>query len=165
MSKQTKPWINYGDVNFIEHGGCLVKEDDYPDCFHVMYLETNVYDYNGDYKIPMIVAKCYVDLSDWLKPEDTERIAFNYIMSYDENYIPQTLEEKMLYCSELVCNWGHGIWEFDPDFPKETGCNCYSFGVPMETLIVGKTIVQRFLKEYGVPLRYRRTTILEKRGA
>ena len=157
MAKQTKPWINYGDINFIEHGGCLVKEDDYEDCFHVMYLETDVNDYNGDYKIPMIVAKCYVDLSDWLKPDNKDRIEFNQYCGFDEDYIPYTLEEKMCYCADLV---GHGLWSienFQPDYPREAKLK--------ERFIVGKTIAQRFLKEYDVPLRYRRTTMLDKRGA
>lgn len=165
MSKQTKPWINYGDVNFIEHGGCLVRETDYPECYDVICLETSIYDYNGEYKNPMIIAKCFVDLSDWLKPDDRQRKEFNEQCGFDEDYIPFSLEEKMSYCVDLVSNWGCCIWEFDPVFPKETGCNCYSFGVPTETLVVSKAIVQRFLKEHNVPLRYRRTTALNKRGA
>ena len=171
MAKQTKPWINYGDINFIEHGGFLVRETDYPECYDVIYLETNIYDYNGDYKIPMIVVKCFVDLSDWLKPDDKERIKFNQECGFDDDYIPTSLEEKMCYCADLVDKWGSGVWEFDPVFPKETGLGCYSCPDPMskkqimEQMIVGKTIAQRFLKEYGVPLRYRRTTMLERRGA
>ena len=164
MAKQTKPWINYGDINFIEHGGCLVRETDYPECYDVICLETNIYDYNGDYKIPMIIAKCFVDLSDWLKSDDKKRMEFNEYCGFDADYIPYTLDEKMCYCADLVRNWGCGIWEFDPVFPKETNLGCYSFGVSIDEMIVGKTIVQRFLKEYGVPLRYRRT-MLEKRGA
>lgn len=169
--KQTKPWINCGDVNYIEHGGCLVRETDYPECYDVIYLETNINDYNGDYKIPMIVAKCFIDLSDWLKPDDENRKEFNKKCDFDEDYIPSSLEEKMNYCADLIggthgISWGCGIWEFDPVFPKETGLGCYScFPENQDKMIVGKTIVQRFLKEYDVPLRYRRTTILEKRGA
>ena len=162
MAKQTKPWINYGDINFIEHGGFLVKEDDYKDCFHVIFLQTHIdYDYKGDYKIPMIVAKCYIDLSCWLEDkEDREKV--NHFVGNDKDFIPQTLEEKMSYCVDLI-NY-YGIQEFDPDFPKETGCGCYAIGT-VKDWIVGKTIVQRFLKEYDVPLRYRRTTMLDKRGA
>lgn len=140
-------WQNYGDVNFIEYGGCLVAEDQYPECFHIMYLTTDIYDYHGKYKKPMIVAKCFIDLSDWLKPEDEDRKTINRFAGYDEDYIPQTLEEKMNYCVDLI-NY-YGIQEFDPDFPKETGCGCYALG-SVSQWIVGKTIAQRFMKEYGV---------------
>ena len=164
-AKQTKPWINYGDINYIENGGCLVRETDYPECYDVICLETNIYDYNGDYKIPMVVAKCFVDLSDWLKPDDKQRMEFNEQFGFDKDYIPHTLDEKMCYCADLVRNYGCCIWEFNPVFPKETNLGSYSFGVAIDEMIVGKAIVQKFLKEYGVPLRYRRTTMLDKRGA
>ena len=40
-------WQNYGDVNFIEYGGCLVAEDQHPECFHIMSLTTDIYDYHA----------------------------------------------------------------------------------------------------------------------
>ncbi len=146
-------WKNYGDENFIQYGGCLVKEDDYPNCFHVLSLRTDIFDYQGKYKVPMIVARCYIDLSDWLKPEDKGRKQVNSYVGYKEEYIPQTLEEKMSYCTDLI-NY-YGIHEFDPEFPKETGCGPYALGT-LPQWIVGKTIAQRFMKEQEVPYRYRK---------
>lgn len=145
-------WHNYGDINFIEHGGCLVKEDEYKDCFHVLSLTTYIPDYEGKYKNPMIVAKCFIDLSDWSIPEDEGRKEVNKWAGYDEDYIPYSLDEKMSYCVDLI-NY-YGIQEFDPDFPKETGCGCYALG-NVNQWIVGKTIAQRFMKEYGVPYEFR----------
>lgn len=159
-SKETKPWVNFGDVNFIEYGGCLVKEDAYPNCFHVLYLTTDIYDYVGKYKVPMIVAKCFIDLSDWLKPENKQRKEVNWFFGFDEDYIPFTLDEKMSYCVDLINHYG--IREFNPDLPKETGCGCYALGT-IDQWIVSKTVAQKFMKEYGVPLRYRRTTSLKDR--
>lgn len=146
-----KEWQNYGDMNFMEHGGCLVKEDEHENCFHVLSLTTSIPDYKGKYKRPMIAAKCFVDLTDWLKPEDKDRKSFNEHCGFDEDYIPQTLDEKMSYCVDLI-NY-YGIQEFDPDFPEETGCSCYGF--TWGKIIVGKTIAQRFLQECGVPYEFR----------
>ena len=30
-----KEWKNYGDINFMAYGGCLIKEDDYPDWYYL----------------------------------------------------------------------------------------------------------------------------------
>lgn len=144
-------WENYGDSDFMDYGGCLVKADDYPDCFHVLSLTTEVY-YNGKYKKPMIVAKCFIDLSCWLEDkEDVKEI--NSFAGYDEDYIPQTEDEKMSYCVDLI-NF-YGIHEFDPEFPKETNCGPYALGT-LPQWIVGKTIAQRFMKEHGVPVEFRK---------
>lgn len=145
-------WNNYGDINFIEHGGCLVRETDREDCFNVIWLNTPIYDYKGKYKNPMMVARCYIDLSDWLKPDDKKIISFNKSCGYDEDYIPHTLDEKMCYCADLI-NY-YGIQNFEPDFPNETGCGCYGF--IWDKVIVGKTIAQKFLKECGVPVGLRK---------
>lgn len=145
-------WENCGDINFIEYGGCLVKEDEHEDCFHVLSLTTDIPDYKGKYKIPMIVAKCFIDLSDWLKPDNEDRISVNKFCGYDEDYIPHILDEKISYCVDLV-NYC-GIQEFDPDFPEETGCGCYGFA--WNKVIIGKTIAQRFMKECGVPAKFRK---------
>lgn len=144
-------WKNFGDINFMEYGGCLVKEDDYPDCFHILSLTTNIYDYKGKYRKPVIVAKCYIDLSAWLENEEIKEV--NKFAGYEEKYKPQTLEEKMSYCEDLIDYYG--IQEFDPDFPAETGCGCYAHGT-INKWIVGKTIAKRFMKEYGVPYEYRK---------
>ena len=151
-----KEWQNYGDINFIEYGGCLVRETDRENCFEVISLTTSIPDYEGKYKKPMIVAKCYIDLTDWLKPDDEGRKSLNISCGFDKDYIPQSLGKKMSYCVDLINDYGYGMWEFDPVFPKETNCGCYSFGVEVDELIVGKTIAQRFLKECGVPVEFRK---------
>ena len=145
-------WQNFGDINFIDYGGCLVKATPFRDSFKVLSLTTEVYDYDGKYKKPMIVAYCFIDMSDWLKPEDEGRKKVNQYAGYDEGYIPQTQEEKMSYCVDLI-NY-YGVQEFDPEFPKETGCGCYALGT-VSQWIVGKTIAQRFMKEHGVPRELR----------
>lgn len=144
-------WHNYGDINFIEYGGCLVRETDYEDCFDVIWLSTELPDYKVKYKIPMIVVKCFIDLSCWL--DNKTLFEINEFTGSPIDYIPQTLDEKMSYCVDLI-NY-YGIQEFDPDFPEETGCGCYALGT-IDKWIVGKTIAQRFMKECGVPVKYRK---------
>lgn len=134
-----KEWRNFGDVNFMEHGGCLVKKDGHSDSFHVISLTTEIYDYKGKYKKPMIVARCYIgNLSDWVS-EDV-----NDFVGYSKNYKPQTLDEKMSYCVNLITYYG--IHEFDPIFPEETGCGPYALGT-VDKWIVGKMIAERFIKQ------------------
>lgn len=140
-------WENFGDTNFINYGGCLVRKTEHEDCFEVISLTTEIYDYDGEYEEPMIVARCYIDLSCW---EDSYK-AVNSFVGYDETYMPKTLEEKMSYCVDLI-NY-YGVHEFDPDFPKETGCGCYALGT-LPQWIVGKTIAQRFLAAYEVPREF-----------
>ncbi len=147
-----KEWENYGDKNFLEYGGCLISEADSENCFHVIFLETEIFDYVGKYKKPMIVAKCYVDLSDYLNPTNKTRKQVNTNAGYGKDYIPQTEEEKKFYCVELI-NY-MGFHEFEPNFPEETGCNHYSLGT-IGDWIVGKQIVKKFLKGYNVPTEYR----------
>lgn len=132
-------WKNYGDVNFIDYGGCLVKADDYPDCFHVLVLKAD--EYNNE----AIVAKCFIDFASWSEDEDTRK-QINSFAGYDEAYIPQTEDEKMSYCVDLI-NY-YGLHEFDPEFPKETGCGPYALGTVADW-IVDRDVAIRFMKEYG----------------
>ncbi len=70
-------WTNYGDVNFIEYGGCLIKphwtEEElkkFPELsnmYDVFYLHTEVGD-DGDKKAAVL---CTVDISDtWINKKD-----------------------------------------------------------------------------------------------
>lgn len=146
-------WQNYGDINFLEYGGCLVREDR-KNCFEVIWLNTDItdYDYKGKYKKPMMIARCYIDLDCWLRINNDEKKSFNKCCGYKEDYVPYSLNEKMFYCTDLIGYYG--IQEFEPDFPEETGCGPYGF--TYDKIIVGKTIVQRFLKENGVPVEWRK---------
>lgn len=143
-------WKNFGDVDFLEYGGCLVRETDREDCFNVIWLATEITDYKGKYKNPMIVAKCYVDLSGWLDNETLHSI--NTFTGDPSDFVPKTLEEKMQYAVDLIAYYG--IAEFEPDFPSETGCSNYGF--TWNRIIVGKTIAQKFLKENDVPYKWRK---------
>lgn len=146
----TNEWKNFGDVNFIEYGGCLVKADSHPNCYHVLTLITEIPDYVGKYKKPMIVARCFIDLDCWLDNQTLFEI--NQFTGASCDYIPKTEEELILYCTDLI-NY-YGIREFDPDFPKETGCGCYALG-NINKWIVGKQIAQKFMKECEVPKEFR----------
>lgn len=141
-------WENYGDVDFMKYGGCLIKKTRHPNCYHVLSLTPDIYDYKGKYKNPMIVALCFVDVAAW--KEDYPVV--NKYSGYEHDYVPKTEEEQMSYCVDLI-NY-YGIQEFEPDFPEETGCGCYALNY-MEKWIVGKTIAQRFMKECRVPYKYR----------
>ena len=143
-------WHNYGDINFIEYGGCLVRETDREDCFNVIWLATEIADYKKRYNYPMIVAKCYVDVSSWLDNKTLHEV--NDYVGNPSSFIPQTTEEKMRYATDLIAYYG--IAEFEPDFPSETGCGPYGF--IWDKIIVGKTIAQMFLKENGVPYKWRK---------
>lgn len=140
-------WQNYGDIDFIEYGGCLVKADEYQDCFHVLVLETEIYVGKEE---QVIVAKCYIDLSTWIEDEDTRK-QINFYAGYKEDYIPQTEDEKMSYCVDLInC---YGIQEFAPEFPKETSCGPYTLGTVVDW-IVEKEVAIRFMKELDIPEEY-----------
>lgn len=143
-------WHNYGDIDFLEYGGCLVRETYREDCFNVIWLATGFPDYNGKYKYPMIVTKCCVDISDWMDNKTLH--AINTFTGNKTDFIPKTLKDKMQYATDLIANYG--IAEFDPYFPEETGCGPYGF--TWDKIIVGKTIVQRFLKENSVPYKWRK---------
>ena len=150
MTKEMKEWYNYGDVNFMEYGGCLVREAEFKDCFEVIWLITEVVGYKKRYKYPMIVAKCYVDISSWLDNETLHNV--NDYVGNPSDFIPKTLEDKMRYVTDLIAYYG--IAEFEPNFPEETGCSCYGF--TWNRIIVGKTIAQRFMKEHGVAAKFRK---------
>ena len=145
-----KEWHNFGDVNFLEYGGCLVRETDREDCFNVIWLATEIPGCKSKYKNPMMVAKCYVDVSSWLDNETLH--AINTFTGNPSDFIPKTLEEKMWYAVDLIGYYG--IAEFEPDFPIETNCSCYGF--TWDKIIVGKTIAQKFLKENGVSVKWRK---------
>ena len=142
-------WHNYGDVNFLEHGGCLVQEDTYSNCYNVLVLNTNVYD-TSKYEEPVIIAMCYIDLSDWL--EEDKRKEVNDFTGNNKDYIPNTLKEKMRYCADLI-NY-YGLHEFSPTFPKETGCGTYALGT-VEQWVVSREIACDFMKSYDIPEDYR----------
>lgn len=153
MNAQKHEWENFGDINFMQYGGYLVKETDYPECYNVLWLEPEIFDYKGKYKKPMMVAKCYVDLSDWLDvtKDIDKRKELNYFYGYPEDYIPESLHDKMMYCTDLIEYYG--IANYDPEFPSETECGPYGF--TWDKIIVGKQIAQRFLKENDVPSQWR----------
>lgn len=144
-------WHNHGDVNFLEYGGCLVRKISSQDCYEIISLITEIPDYKGKYKCPMIVARCYIDLDAWLEAKN-EMVKINEFAGFGRTYIPQTEEEKESYCVDLV-NY-YGVEEFDPEFPEETDCGPYALG-SVDRWIVGKEIVKRFLKEYDVPYEFR----------
>ena len=150
MTKEIKEWHNCGDINFMEYGDCLVREAEFKDCFEVIWLNPEVWDYKGKYKKPMMIARCYVDISSWLDNETLHNV--NDYVGNPSNFIPKTLEDKMRYVTDLIAYYG--ITEFDPDFPEETGCGPYGF--TWDKVIVGKTIAQRFMKEHGVPAKFRK---------
>ena len=150
MKNKERAWVNLGDVNFLEYGGCLVKPDEHHGAYNVISLTTPVYDYEGKYKIPCIVANCYIDLDTWLE-EDTRK-EVNDFAGFPKEYMPESESERMSYCVDLI-NY-YGIQNFDPEFPEETGCGPYALG-DVSKWIVGRTIVKRFLKENDVPYEYR----------
>lgn len=70
-------WKNYGDVNFLQYGGCLVKpayndisRREHPalaSIYDVFYLNTEA----GDSGEDLFAALCSVDISDtWIKKEN-----------------------------------------------------------------------------------------------
>lgn len=146
----SQEWKNYGDENFITYGGNLVKADEYPNCFHVLVLNTEIFDYAGDYEEPVIVAMCYIDVSDWL--DDDKRKSVNSFVGNSKDFIPNTMEEQMSYCVDLISYYG--LHEFSPVFPEVTGCGPYALGT-IDKWIVSKEIARNFMKEQGIPEDYR----------
>ena len=147
MKNKERAWVNLGDVNFLEYGGCLTRKGIREDAYEVISLTTGICDYEGKYKNPCIVARCYIaDINDWIFAE------INSCAGYDKDFRPETEDQKMSYCVDII-NY-YGIHEFDPVFPKETGCGPYALGT-IKQWVVGKTIVKRFLKENDVPYEFR----------
>ena len=71
-------WINYGDLNYLDYGGCLVRNA--PGGYDVISLTTGICDYKGKFKKPCIIAKCYIDFASWLKDSRKE---INSFAGYD----------------------------------------------------------------------------------
>lgn len=142
-------WNNYGDVNFLDQGGCLVKKDEYEGCYNVISLMTPVCDYHGKYKKPCIVSRCFVDITDWMSRKNLQEI--NSYAGYPDSFKPKSEEEKEQFAADLIGYYGIG--EFDPCFPEVTKCSPYGWN--FSDAIVGKAVAASFLKDCGVPYEWR----------
>jgi len=67
--EQAIQWVNYGDVNYMEHGGIFVKKDtkDFPRCFYVVCLFQD-----QDVEDTWVIQDLYINLEnvDWVNWED-----------------------------------------------------------------------------------------------
>lgn len=138
-------WENYGDVNFFEYGGLLVRKDtEIENAYEFIWL------YRDD-EDEVIVASGWADISDYLAPEDKDRIMVNEIAGNRKDFIPTTENEKKNFLVDLVQTMG--VHEFSPDFPEETGCSCYALGT-VNDWYVPNDVAKRFLREHDVPEEY-----------
>ena len=133
-------WRNYGDVSFLEHGGCMVREKE-RGMYEVISLFPCIPDYEGDVEDPCIVAKCTVcDIGDYANDLKVRK-EVNDIFGYPQDHIPVTADDLLMFAVNLVEMYG--IWEFDPVFPEETGLGPYSYGAPASKQIVSKALGPR----------------------
>ena len=76
---QERPWVNYGDVNFLEHGGAMVRpayEKDIRDKYKTLAYEFEVFrleNIAGEEDKVLAYLK-YVDLYDWNDSKNMEEI-------------------------------------------------------------------------------------------
>lgn len=101
---RTKEWLNYGDVNFWEHGRLIKRHwPDKEDEYDVLCLE------DGDFNGKVIVARCYVDINDpWI-----DKMA---VWDYTGCYPIKTEDDKMRFVIDCISYYG--IHEFQPEFPN-----------------------------------------------
>ena len=146
MLELKNDWENYGDVNFMEHGGYLVRHNSKYNIYEVISLACHIPDVDIPIEDSCIVARCAVcNINDYL--EDSKTLdELNSFFGYEKGYKPSTKEEMFAFAADLISFYG--LWEFDPVFPKETGLGPYSLGAPIEKMIVSKKTAEKFINEY-----------------
>ena len=99
MTNKVNKYVNYGDVNPMEHGGIWLKRDldtdeNYP-CFWVVTIQLNE---NEDY----ITRDLYVDLSsDWIE--------WDSVYSFAGIDVNATFEEKVIAAIEYYNPLNFGV--------------------------------------------------------
>ena len=146
MLELKNDWENYGDINFMEHGGYLVRRNSKYNIFEVISLTCQIPDIDVPVEDPCIVARCAVcDISDYLKDKNILS-ELNKVFGSQEGYIPSKEEELCAFATDLISYYG--LWEFDPIFPDETGLGPYSLGAQAEKMVVSKETAKKFIQEY-----------------
>lgn len=130
-------WQLYGDVNPLEYGGTYVKKDSEIDGYHALVIIGS--DEIGEEDKAAVIF-CYIDASWYEEPNE----AVNNFCGYKKDYVPKTEEEIGSYITDLIRYYG--VINFDPDFPKETGCNHYAVGT-VNDWIVTKKVAKEFIAE------------------
>lgn len=106
-----KVWKNFGDVNFLEYGGCLVRPSysseeiaKYPglkSCFNVLNVDPEAGEEG------QIFAELHsVDIDDYVKDPDKrlEVLTAIGLEGYDEEQVKQMLPDDQ-FAKEIVCCW------------------------------------------------------------
>ena len=135
-------WYNYGDVNFYEYGGVMVRKDtDLTDSYNFFLLQKddqgNRYAYYG--------TVC--DLHDFREQE-----CLNTLVD-ERGYVSvdALIEDDPLFCvAELVQSYGYGPFEFSPKNCRWTG----EYSMDMNEFKLNDQELVQFMSELDIPTQY-----------
>lgn len=139
-------WVNYGDVNFFEHGGTMVKKDpDIEGAYNFFHLarsgEGDRFAFSGtvtdlnDYKDEGCLKETYESIRD----------ARNYACIGD-----MLRDDPMMCVADLVPNYGCGPFEFSPRNCRGTG----EYSMRWEDFKVNDQELVGFMQDLDIPAEY-----------
>ncbi len=135
-------WQNYGDVNFYEYGGVMVRKDtELSDSYNFFLFEKD--DQNNKYAFYGTVT----DLHDFREQE-----CINELVT-ERGYvsIDALLEDDPFLCvAELVRNYGCGVFEFSPKNCRWTG----EYSMDMNEFKLNDQELVKFMSEVDIPTEY-----------
>lgn len=143
-------WQNYGDVNFYEHGGIMVRKDtELSDSYNFFYLEHD--DQGNKYAFYGTV----MDLKDYIGKGYLEELlnAFNDRPEPGLLYenVSEMIEKNPGACVvELVRNYGCGVFEFSPKNCRWTG----EYSMDMNEFKLNDQELVEFMSEVDIPAEY-----------
>lgn len=132
-----KKWENYGDVNFTEYGGTMIRQqgDDEFEYFHLIVDGDEKYAFHGT----LMFLSDYVD--------DLNKMAKDY--GYQDGKSWLNKDPDFAACCILE-NYGCGIVEFSPT--NKDGLGAYSMNY--EDFKLSEEELLKFMKEVGLPEEY-----------
>lgn len=143
-------WQNYGDVNFYEYGGVMVRKDtELSDSYNFFLLEKD--DQGNKYAFYGTV----MDLKDYIGKGYLEELlnAFNDRPEPGLLYenVTEMIEKNPGACVvELVMNYGCGVFEFSPKNCRWTG----EYSMDMNEFKLNDQELVKFMLDMDIPTQY-----------
>lgn len=132
-------WVNYGDVNFTEYGGVMLRQDDErPNDYHFFKLDID--DYGDMYAFSGTVC----DINEYADERAMKEGAQAYGYDDAESFIKNSPELAAL---ELLSNYGCGVFEFSPSNHNGTG----QYSLRMEDFRLCHNELVSFMEELEIP--------------
>lgn len=130
-------WENYGDVNFFDYGGTMIKRagDDEFEYFHLIVDGEDKYAFHGT----LMFLSDYVD--------DLNKEARDYGYKNGREWLDKDPEFAASY---LLENYGYGVLEFSPT--NHDGLGAYSLNYA-DFLLTDEQLSD-FMREVAIPEEY-----------